>query len=129
MWKPLDDEFEFTLDVAASKENTKCTNYISEEQDAMRVSWSGACWLNPPYGRGYSLSAWVRRANEQAKNGCIVVMLIPARTNTEWWHTYCQPAEVRFVRGRPKFGGAKYGLPWPLAIVIMKPDKKRNPDD
>lgn len=120
-------EFGFTIDVAASAENTKVARYISEQQDAMTCSWGmNVCWLNPPYGKGHKLSDWVRKAYIESQNGATTVMLIPARTNTNWFHDYClKHGEVRFLRGRPKFGGADHGLPQPLCFVIFRPTKGR----
>lgn len=124
VYTPLAKEFSFTTDLAASALNTKCNVYFSKEKSALDNSWRGVCWLNPPYGeRGKNkLSNWVVKAHQETqKEGCTVVMLIPARTNTRWWHSYCmKAAEIRFIRGRPKFGGAKYGFPQPLAVVIFK---------
>lgn len=117
LFRPLNDEFGFTLDVAANKENTKCRKFISKEEDGLRVPWSGMSWLNPPFGR--DLGKWVRKASSEAKNGCLVVCLLPARTNTKWWHEVVMPGEIRFVMGRPRFEGAKHGLPFPLAIVVF----------
>jgi site-specific DNA-methyltransferase (adenine-specific) len=123
IWLPLAEEFPFNLDVAASDKNHLLEQYITEEQDAMKTEWgSHVCWLNPPYGKGYPLSAWVKRGYEESKKGAIVVMLIPSRTNTNWFHEIClKHGEVRFLKGRPKFGGAKHGLPQPLCIVIFRP--------
>ena len=81
------------------------------------------CWLNPPYGQNsaHKLSNWVQKAfHDSEKYGATIVMLIPARTNTKWWHRFCMRAgEIRFIEGRPKFGGAKHGLPQPLAVVVF----------
>jgi|SRR3990167_728157 len=122
---PLHKEFKFTLDVAASYQNAKVERfYNGDEIDAMDWPWGigEICWLNPPYGKGYPLSKWVQRAYNQSQAGATVVMLIPARTNTNWFHEYClRHGEVRFIRGRPKFGGAKHGLPQPLCVVIFRP--------
>lgn len=127
---PLDNEFHFTLDVAANEKNKKCDKFISKEQDAMIITWGNEiCWLNPPYGEKnqYSLSAWVKKARQEADNGSTVVMLIPARTNTNWFHDIClKRCEIRFIKGRPKFVGAIHGLPQPLCLVIMKPTDKTN---
>jgi phage N-6-adenine-methyltransferase len=124
VYAPLAKEFCFSTDLAASASNTKCKTYFSKENSALNTSWAGACWLNPPYGeRGAAkLSNWIVKAHQETqKEGCTVVMLIPARTNTRWWHSYCmKAAEIRFICGRPKFGDAKYGFPQPLAIVIFK---------
>jgi site-specific DNA-methyltransferase (adenine-specific) len=119
LWCPLNEEFGFTLDVAATNENTKCLQFFTKADDGLAQPWQGVCWMNPPYGR--ELSKWVKKAVEEQKNGVTTVCLIPARTNTGWWHDFVIPhAEVRFVRGRPKFGNANQGLPWPLAILIFK---------
>jgi len=118
LFQRLDDEFHFDCDVAADADNAKVIKYINHETDALSVRWSGRCWLNPPYGEG--LGKWAKKAWQEACGGALVVMLIPARTNTTWWHDYCMKAkEIRFLRGRPKFGNAKHGLPQPLAIVIL----------
>jgi phage N-6-adenine-methyltransferase len=117
LFNELDAEFGFTLDVCASDKNYKVENYISESQDALSQEWFGTCWMNPPYK---SLGKWVAKAyKESQKEDCIVVCLIPARTNTLWWHEYCMKGEIRFIKGRPKFEGCKHGLPQPLAIVIF----------
>lgn len=121
VFDPLAQEFEFTLDVAASADNAKAPNFYTEMDDGLSQPWHGVCWCNPPYGAGSApLSAWVRKAYEESRRGATVVMLIPARTNTNWFHDYCLAiGEVRFVRGRPKFGGADHGLPQPLCVVIF----------
>jgi phage N-6-adenine-methyltransferase len=123
LFNQLHAEFAFTIDVAASNDNAKCSRFLTKQDDAMLISWGMGerCWLNPPYGEvaGYSLERWVRRASSEAANGNLVVMLIPARTNTNWFHDVCLKAEVRFIRGRPKFGGAKHGLPQPLCLVVF----------
>ena len=123
LFEMLNSEFKFDFDLAASEENTKCKNYFTKEDDALKQEWKGICWLNPPYGSNSknSLKNWVRKSFEETrKEGCIVVMLIPARTNTEWWHKYCMNAkEVRLIKGRPKFKGNIHGLPQPLAIIVF----------
>jgi len=119
IFKPLEEEFGFTLDVAASDENAKCIEYISSERDGLKTPWKGVCWCNPPYGRG--LSKWVRKAVWETWNGVSTVVLIPVRSNTIWWHELCIPfGEIRFVKGRPKFSGASEGLPWPLAVIVFR---------
>jgi site-specific DNA-methyltransferase (adenine-specific) len=122
IFNPLNDEFHFTLDVCASKSNKKCDRYFSKTEDGLFQSWSGeVCWMNPPFGRPVQL--WIRKALEESLGGATVVCLIPAKTNTNWWHELViGRAEVRFVRGRIKF--IRYGkqttqaLPWPMAILI-----------
>jgi phage N-6-adenine-methyltransferase len=122
LFDTVDAEFHFTLDAAASENNKKVKKFISAEQDAMTLSWGkNVCWLNPPYGKGHKLSAWVKKAYQESLTGATTVMLIPARTNTNWFHDYClKHGEVRFVRGRPKFGGADHGLPQPLCFIIFR---------
>lgn len=123
----LDKEFHFTIDIAADEQNAKVNIFYSKQQDALTKPWTGICWLNPPYGR--DLKKWIKKAYvESRKTGTIIVMLIPSRTNTVWWHTYCMRAsEIRFIKGRPKFVGAKDGLPQPLAIVVFKETNGKEP--
>ena len=123
IFEPLDREFHFTLDVCATAENTKCIRFFSPEKNGLNQNWSGVCWMNPPYGR--AMIPFLKKAVMEKANGVITVALIPARTNTAWWHDLVWPnSEVRFVRGRPKFGDSKHGLPQPLAICIFKPKCK-----
>ena len=114
---PLNDEFAFTLDVCATSNNAKCIQFFTKEDNGLRQSWHGVCWMNPPFGEQ---GKWVKKAYQESLRGVTVVCLLPARTNTNWWHDYCMKGEIRFIRGRPRFKGAKYGLPQPLAIVIFK---------
>lgn len=108
-WETPDDLFfrvnsamNFTLDAASSDKNAKCENHFTIEDDALTQEWRGVVWLNPPYGRG--IGDWVRKAYEESQKGAIVVMLIPARTDTSWCHDYVSKAqEVVFLRGRVKF--------------------------
>ena len=117
----LHAEFDFDFDVCASVENHKCEKYFTIEQDGLKQNWTGACWMNPPYGR--TISLWMRKAFESAMSGATVVCLIPARTDTAWWHDYAAKGEVRFIRGRLKFGGHKNSAPFPSAIVIFRPSR------
>lgn len=113
----LNAEFEFALDVCATPENAKCKRFFTKEDDGLKQEWSGVVWMNPPYGR--EIGFWMRKAHESAANGAVVVCLVPARTDTKWWHDYAIIHEVRFVRGRLKFGDAKNSAPFPSAIVVM----------
>ena len=119
IFNPLNEEFCFTLDVAASKENRKVERYIDEETDGLEQSWKDeVCWCNPPYGR--IVPKWIEKAKAESENGATSVLLILAKTNTKWFHELCMTAsEIRFVKGRPKFIGAKDGLPFPLMLVIF----------
>ena len=111
--------YQFTTDVCATKENAKCADFYTKEDNGLTKDWDGTCWMNPPYGR--NIKYWVKKAYESARdNGAIVVCLLPARTDTSWWHDYVLPyGEVTFVRGRLKFGGAKNSAPFPNAIVVF----------
>ncbi len=122
LFNKLNDEFNFTLDVCADEQNCKVSNFFSEEDDALSQDWVGVCWMNPPYK---NVKKWIIKAYEESiKHNSIVVCLVPARTNTKWWHDYCMKGEIRFIKGRPKFEGCKYGLPQPLAIVIFGKEYK-----
>lgn len=93
----LNEEFHFDLDVCALPENAKCEKYFTPEQDGLFKEWRGTCWMNPPYGR--KIGAWVQKAYEtSAHEGGTVVCLLPARTDTAWWHDYAMKGEVRFIR-------------------------------
>ena len=129
MFLALKTYYNFDFDLAADEHNHKCENYFSSTDDALTKDWKGKCWLNPPYGsKGKTrLSKWVEKAYKETRDGsCSVTMLIPARTNTAWWGSYCmKAAEILFVIGRPKFGGAIHGLPQPLSIITFKRTDKK----
>lgn len=109
----------FELDVCALPENAKCERYFTPEQDGLAQEWAGVCWMNPPYGRG--IGRWVKKAYEASLSGAEVVCLLPARTDTRWWHDYCSKGEVDFVRGRLKFGTSKWNAPFPCAVITFWP--------
>jgi phage N-6-adenine-methyltransferase len=115
---PLNSEFGFTIDVCAAASNTKCPTFFSKEDNALANTWKGICWMNPPFNE---IGKWVAKAYKSAGEGALVVCLVPSRTNTNWWHEYCMRGEIRFIKGRPIFKGAKHGLPQPLSIVIFRP--------
>lgn len=148
LFEELNDEFRFTLDAAASPNNAKCDRffcephwYRSHHADAMGRLWYGRVWLNPPYGRG--VSEWVDKAARAAfYTAQVVVMLVPARTDTAWWHDYIwdrnrnmprtllddgvTPIELRFLCGRLRFKGAPASAPFPSAVVVFRaPDYGR----
>ena len=118
LFRQLNDEFHFTLDVCAFTHNAKCKNFFSPEIDGLSQEWNGVCWMNPPYGR--EIGKWVKKAYESSLNGATVVCLVPCRTDTKWWHDYCMKGEIRFIKGRVKFVGAKENAPFPNAIVIFR---------
>jgi phage N-6-adenine-methyltransferase len=117
----LDAEFHFNLDVCALPENAKCDRFFSPDDDGLSRPWRGTCWMNPPYGR--TISAWMRKAYRSARQGATVVCLVPARTDTDWWHKYAVNGEIRFIRGRLKFGGKIQSAPFPSAVVVFRPEQ------
>lgn len=114
----LDREFSFTLDPCSTDENAKCAKYYTLEDDGLKQSWDNEIvFCNPPYGR--EIKNWVKKASEAT--GGVVVMLIPARTDTVYFHDYIyHKAEVRFIRGRLKFGGHENAAPFPSMVVIFR---------
>lgn len=144
----LNKEFNFTLDVCATEKNAKCAAYYTKKDDALTKTWSGTCFMNPPYGdpeypckpkckkkicekRGHhndvyrpGIGDFVKKAHDSAKyDGATVVCLLPARTDTAWFQDYCLGAEVRFLRGRLKFGSAENSAPFPSVVVIFRSKK------
>lgn len=118
----LDEEFHFTLDPCADETNHKCDKYFTKEQDGLTKEWDGeTVFCNPPYGR--EIKDWVRKCFAEVNSGgCLcAVMLIPARTDTKWFHDYIyNKAEVRFLRGRLKFGGSNHNAPFPSMVVVFR---------
>ena len=119
LFDKLDKEFNFTLDVCATDETAKCNNYFTPKENGLIQEWRGNCWMNPPYGR--EIGIWIKKAWEESKKGAKVVCLIPARTDTKYWHEYIftYAAEIRFIKGRIKFGNSKNSAPFPSALVIF----------
>lgn len=114
----LDCIHHFTCDVCATSENAKCSNFYSPQEDGLCQKWEGCCWCNPPYGK--EIGKWVKKAYEAA---CKVVLLLPARTDTSWFHDYCLRGQIEFLRGRLTFGKAKYHAPFPSMIVVFDPNE------
>lgn len=124
LFDELDREFHFTLDPASTDENAKCLKHYTMKDDGLSKSWKGErVFLNPPYGR--EIPKWVEKAFHEFSGGVEpIVLLIPARTDTAYWHEYIfGKAEIRFIRGRIKFGDAHEGAPFPSAIVIYRSKK------
>lgn len=116
LFDELNWEFGFQTDVCAIPENAKCEAFYTPEQDGLAQEWTGVCWCNPPYGR--QVWKWVKKA---AESEATVVMLLPARTDTIWFHDYILPnAEIRFIKGLLKFGGSKNSAPFPSMICIFR---------
>lgn len=117
----LNKEFKFNLDPSATKENAKCKRFYTVEDDGLKKTWGGCrVFCNPPYGK--ELKSWVKKAYEESKKkNTTIVLLIPARTDTSYFHDYIYgKAEVRFIRGRLKFGDSKNSAPFPSMVVVYK---------
>lgn len=116
----LDAEFHFNLDPCSTRENRKCAKFFTIEDDGLQQDWGGyRVFCNPPYGR--EIADWVRKCSEEAKKpGTLVVMLIPARTDTAYFHNYIynHAREIRFVRGRLHFNEAG-PAPFPSMVVVF----------
>lgn len=115
----LHREFNFTLDPCSTHENAKCAQHLTINEDGLSRTWgSNTVFMNPPYGREIYL--WMKKAHESSLNGATVVCLVPARTDTKWWHEFAMKGEIRFLKGRLKFGGGKTNAPFPSAVVIFR---------
>ena len=121
LFNEYDEQFHFDTDVCALEHNAKCAIYYTPEDNGLDQEWTGTCWMNPPYGRG--IDKWIKKAYESEAT---VVCLLPARTDTAWFHDYIMKAKregkatIKFLRGRIKFVGAKNSAPFPSMIVVFK---------
>ena len=110
LFDALNAEFGFTLDPCATAENAKCKKFYTRAEDGLSRGWEEEIvFMNPPYGR--EISAWMRKAYESSRGSALVVCLIPARTDTNWWHRYAMRGEIRFFKGRLKFGSSQNSAP------------------
>lgn len=120
-YNKIDKIHHFTLDPCATHENHKCDKYYTMEDDGLKQSWAGeTVFVNPPYSK---IKEWIQKAYIEALNcpGTKVVMLLPARTDTKYFHDYCMEAsEILFVKGRLKFGNQKNSAPFPSMVVIFE---------
>lgn len=122
IFTPLHAEFGFTLDACAEAHTAKCPRYYTIADDALKQPWEGVCWMNPPYGG--KVERWLKKAYESSLAGATVVCLVKSSTDTRWWHELVQPyAEVRYLKGRPKFVGAPSGAPFAASVVIFRPPR------
>ena len=122
----LHREFGFTLDPCATRQNAKCPNYFTKAQDGLAQSWEGhVVFCNPPYGR--DMGKWARKCWEAAEAGATVVLLAHARTDTRWFHdwVYNKATEIRFVKGRLKFGDCKNSAPFPSLVAVYRATQPR----
>ena len=121
LFNELDAEFHFNLDPCADESNHKCEKYFTKEIDGLLQDWQGyRVFCNPPYGK--KIADWVKKCYmEGAKENTIIVLLIPARTDTKYFHDYIwHRSEIRFLKGRLKFGDSKTSAPFPSMIVIFR---------
>lgn len=115
LFDDLNDIFHFTLDPCATDENHKCFKYYTKEEDGLLQDWSDeVVWCNPPYS---DLKSWTRKCAEEGNKGTKIVLLIPARTDTRWFHEYCLQGRIWFMKGRIKFGGCKDNAPFPNLLI------------
>lgn len=123
----LNREFNFTLDPCADDYNHKCEKYFTKEIDGLSQDWSGQrVFCNPPYGK--EIGDWVKKCYEEVQNGCpLAVLLVPARTDTRWFHNYIykKAAEIRFIKGRLKFGDAQNSAPFPSMVVVFREEEEK----
>jgi len=120
LFNKLDERWNFTLDPCCTKETAKCATFFTEEDNGLEMNWQGhRVFMNPPYGR--SAWRWIEKAyKEGIKHDTVVVCLLPARTDTKWFHSYCMKAQsIKFVKGRLKFGTATASAPFPSMIVVF----------
>ncbi len=109
----------FVLDAAASEANHKCEEYFDIDDNALLHDWYGIVWMNPPYGN--EIGKFIGKAYGEVMNGHArrVVCLLPARTDTKWFHWYCTKGLVIFLKGRLRFGGAENSAPFPSMLTIF----------
>ena len=119
LYDALHKEFGFTLDPCSDGRNAKCARFFTPTENGLLRDWgTDTVFMNPPYSE---IEAWMRKAYGAAQLGATVVCLIPARTDTAWWHDFVMKAEIRFIRGRLKFGNAENSAPFPSAVVVFRP--------
>lgn len=121
----LDEEFHFKLDPCCNIDNQKCEFGYTLKEDGLKMPWSpfGSVFMNPPYGK--EIVRWMKKAYEESLEGCIVVCLIPSRTDTDWFHDYVSEAyEIRFIHHRINFVGGPSGSPFPSVVVVF--DSRRS---
>ena len=117
----LNSEFGFTLDPCATATTAKVERYFTTVEDGLTQSWAGeTVFMNPPYGRA-SVAKWMQKAADEVRNGAVVVCLVPAATDTEWWHQIAASGSVRYIRGRLPFrvAGGKWNSPFSPVVVIV----------
>lgn len=126
LYDKLNDEFNFTLDPCCKPETAKCDRYFTIKENGLLQDWSkDIVFMNPPYG-GHT-GEWMEKAHAESLRGSIVVCLIVSSTDRSYWHEFIFPfaSEIRFLRGRIKFGQSKSTAPFASAIIIFDHNKKK----
>jgi len=120
----LNRRYRFDLDPCATAENATCPLYFTKEQDGLAQDWgTHRVFCNPPYGR--KIGKWARKCFEASQNGALVVLLVPARTDTRWFHDWVQgKADIEFISRRLRFGGAKMNAPFPSMLAVYHPHRR-----
>lgn len=120
LFDALQAEFRFSLDPCSTESNRKCAKFFTLAEDGLSQSWAGeTVFMNPPYGR--TIGLWMKKAFETSLTGSTVVCLVPARTDSRWWHSFAMKGEIRFLQGRLRFEGGQHSAPFPSAIVVFRP--------
>jgi len=117
----LDLEFHFDVDLCATEDNALCDEFCTVECSLLgHIPHGQRAYMNPPYGR--KIGSFIERAVSLFDDNYldVLVMLLPSRTDTKWWHEYCMRGETRFIKGRLKFGGSQNSAPFPSAVVIYE---------
>ena len=123
MFDELHKEFAFELDVCADADNAKCPRYYTAEQDGLLMPWADVNWCNPPYGN--RIADWLAKARRVQANGGTTVLLLPSRTDTRWFHAHVMKAsEIRFIKGRLKFGEVTNNAPFPSLLAVYRGHRK-----
>lgn len=120
-FEALNSEFHFSLDPCATPRNAKCRRYFTKAQDGLLQDWGDhTVFCNPPYGR--CMRDWARKCYLSSLQGATVVLLAHARTDTRWFHdwVYGRAAELRFIRGRLKFGDGEQSAPFPSLVAVFR---------
>lgn len=123
LFDELNEHFHFTLDPCCTHENAKCLKHYTEYENGLNQLWKNEIvFCNPPYGR--EITNWIKKAYDESKNGkTTVVLLVPSRTDTKWFHDYIyNQQQIYFLKGRLKFGNSKNSAPFPSMIVVMRSD-------
>lgn len=119
LFDALHKEFGFTLDPCSNGENQKCQHHFTMHENGLLQDWENhVVFMNPPYSQ---VNDWMRKAYGASREGATVVCLIPSRTDTDWWHKYAMKGEIRFIKGRLKFGNAVNPAPFPSALIVFRP--------